>query len=436
MINNFTIEPKWLSSSIGNELEKATFSSIKLTLSGKVISRLDDKLADTVRDEFRSSSYYLAYWFAENWWRILYEPERTSIDWALSHSLSSIGHGFIWPNISFSSDGETILINVKPTCEAQQPINFITNYKASIPVDIFAKSISYFIEKVIRRLYEKGLKETQLNSLWNEIKKENNNPLCKTWRIREALLGLDPDDCSEKIYNKLESENKLVGAFAVNEILAADPEKPIETISKIKENVGKFARAIKIPDYNETRAELENAFDNVFLPWEKGEKAASIFRRKLNLGSGPISDNELNGIFSFSLSKEETGDLMPGIIDATGFREDMNEDKIKVFIPYKNFSSSQRFSLIRIIGDHFISSDPNDKYLPVTESKTLRQKFQRAFAQEFLCPFDSLKDYFGNNQNPGNNLIDEAASYFHVSPLTVLSTLRNKGFISPDYYSI
>jgi len=35
----------------------------------------------------------------------------------------------------------------------------------------------------------------------------------------------------------------------------------------------------------------------------------------------------------------------------------------------------------------------SDRFLPVTSMKTAREKFQRAFAQEFLFPAEALKKF-------------------------------------------
>ena len=48
--------------------------------------------------------------------------------------------------------------------------------------------------------------------------------------------------------------------------------------------------------------------------------------------------------------------------------------------------ASRRFALLRLVGDH-LTAPRDDKLLPAARyAKTQRQKFQRAFAQEFLVP--------------------------------------------------
>ena len=91
-----------------------------------------------------------------------------------------------------------------------------------------------------------------------------------------------------------------------------------------------------------------------------------------------------------------------------------------------SYPTNHRFALLRLVGDRLYAPD-TDKFLPVTTVKTARQKFQRAYAQEFLCHSDALKDFVG--EDFGEEKLDEAAHYFNVSTRLIETTLVNKGFI-------
>jgi hypothetical protein len=58
-------------------------------------------------------------------------------------------------------------------------------------------------------------------------------------------------------------------------------------------------------------------------------------------------------------------------------------------------------------------------------SSTGRQKFQRAFAQSLLCPFDDLMAYLGDEEIT-DGAMSSAARHFHVSERLVRSVLVNK----------
>lgn len=73
-----------------------------------------------------------------------------------------------------------------------------------------------------------------------------------------------------------------------------------------------------------------------------------------------------------------------------------------------------------------IASSEAEHFLPVTTSATALQKFERAFAQELLCPWDAL-DAFTDEHGMDEEGIAEAAEYFQVSEWLVLTTLVNRG---------
>jgi Zn-dependent peptidase ImmA (M78 family) len=72
-----------------------------------------------------------------------------------------------------------------------------------------------------------------------------------------------------------------------------------------------------------------------------------------------------------------------------------------------------------------------ERLIPVAEAKTAQQQFQRAFAQEFLCPYDALVNRL-QTERPTPEDIEEAAEHFGVSPLLIKTTLVNHGEMDRD----
>ena len=86
--------------------------------------------------------------------------------------------------------------------------------------------------------------------------------------------------------------------------------------------------------------------------------------------------------------------------------------------------------LVRILAVHLVTEE-QDVLLPGTRSRTSRQKFQRAFAQEFLCPSDALLEHVTDDL-PNSDDVFDASQYFGVSPMVVLTTLVNKGVLGRE----
>ncbi len=96
------------------------------------------------------------------------------------------------------------------------------------------------------------------------------------------------------------------------------------------------------------------------------------------------------------------------------------------FKPRKKHPVAQRFEFARFIGD-LLTKHESTEWLASTDLVTSRQKFQRAFAAEFLCPIDSLVDYLDDDFS--DSAIEDAASQFNVSERTVNSLLASNGYI-------
>ena len=92
------------------------------------------------------------------------------------------------------------------------------------------------------------------------------------------------------------------------------------------------------------------------------------------------------------------------------------------------WSGDRRFELSRALGDVIWTSDALG---PLARSKTERQKFQRAFAQSLLCPFEDLISYI-NTDHPTDEDFSAAAKHFHVSEKVIQTTLVNKRIIHRD----
>ena len=161
----------------------------------------------------------------------------------------------------------------------------------------------------------------------------------------------------------------------------------------------------------------------------RAERAAAAARRTWSIADGPVANEKLGDIFRIDhdlISPSE--DLQDSPVTA-GFRNGHSSDEFRVFLG-KRHTSSRRFAVVRLIGDHLVA-EADDRLLPATDAFTARQKFQRAFAQAFLCPFDELQEFLGAD-DPTDDRIEDAAVHFEVSPLLVRSTLVNKGVLDRD----
>ena len=107
-----------------------------------------------------------------------------------------------------------------------------------------------------------------------------------------------------------------------------------------------------------------------------------------------------------------------------------SDDQYK-FMPRKNHPLAKRFELARFLGDHLLAGQTNEQWLASTDLSTARQKYQRAFAAEFLCPIAALQEFLQDDYS--EDTIEEAGQHFQVSNKIVDSLLVNNGLVPPPY---
>ena len=427
MHDELTIHYKPLGGSVGNAVERACYSDIGLSVGGKWLTTLEDRLASTVSDHIRGNVHLLATWFAANWWRLRWEPESrdwaTDVDWRMAHSIASAGGGFVWPNVLFSSDGDTIAVASRPKLDAAsfEPVRYLYRVDAHIPAVEFENKVDNFLESVITRLRELKIDDDSLPQLWAGVMAERRDPRAAQWRKLEAMAGYDPDEAPEGLSGKLHEDQDRLGKGAVEEVAAEARHGLDAALQPMRE-----ASRSRQPREGGCRVAVPplkgKGPDAAAYPWQVASILANQARDEWGLGAKPIRNKGLADLLSTS-SNNLFGAFVPRAKTPFAIRNGRN-GHLDVYL-HSPIPASRRFALCRLIGDQLLSND-KERLVPATHARTVRQKFQRAFAQEFLCPYPALRERLQTDKATEDDII-EAAQYFHVSPLLVKTTLVNKG---------
>lgn len=434
-MSRFSIDFRWLNRDYGDAVERATFAEITITADGRGATELEDSFSKTVRSGVRVSAFALAQWLAANWWRLLWEPERNTPAWKMSHMVGAAGEGYLWPDLAFASDGGAVLIHCRPTPPApKSPVRYLNGFDVFLPVGEFEEGMYSFISAVVGRLTDRNVAAEEFESLWKEVNAERLDPALAAWRKLEAVMGYDPDEAPPEIIAALHGAADEYGAGAVQEVAAEAMDEALHQIEALWGDPCRGAFPLTIPLFDILRERIIGEIPSSLFPWQKATHAARIAREVWSLGSGPVSGSRLAEIFSIledSLA-ERTRDVK-GPMNA-GFRNG-EADGFKAFLksPYR---ASRRFALLRLVGDH-LTAPPGDRLLPAAaRARTQRQKFQRAFAQEFLCPYADLLSYLGSTEfAEDTDAVEDAARFFDVSPVMIQTLLVNKGVLERSVLS-
>jgi hypothetical protein len=382
------------------------------------------------------NAYTLGQWFAGNWWRLRWEPEipnsRNNVDWRMSHCMAAAGEGFIWPNILFASDGESMAIATRPTPPVTNdtPIRYLNDITARVTAKEFERAVDLFMELVLTRLHSEKARDTALAQLWTEIQTERNDPKLKDWRRLEAICGYDPENAPPAIIELVANDQFHLGHKAVEEVAAHSRHQTAKDLTTIRDLAaakgkpsgdGFQCRPIILPK--------KPSYKKSSRPWEKGMALAQITREEMGIGNEPVSNSHLAGALRtnknvFSRSSSKALAPLPIAIRT------LQGDNLNFYIG-RQPATSRRFAASRLLGQWLDSQGQTERLIPIADPKTAQQQFQRAFAQEFLCPFEVLRDRLQTDY-PSPERIEEAAEYFGVSPLLVRTTLVNKRELDRD----
>jgi hypothetical protein len=408
----------------------ATAGALKISVGTSALTRNDDSWSKTVKQTTRVSAYPLALWLASSWWRLRWEPlpigRSASASWRLSHEIAAAGYGYLWPRIAFACDGENVQIWSAPTsAESEQPIQYLAHRHYAVSADDFVGAVDSFMDSVLNRLDAVDLGKTELSALWNEVQDERNDSVAAEFRRIEAMLGFDADEIGHEVTERFVDLGKAIGSKALGEIASAcsssDPVAQLANVIQVADLAGVTGKFV-VPDIIENDADKRKE-----APWVRGQSLAQHLRGALGLNGQAIDDRELAALAEVD-SNSAFGNVGSGRRLPLGIGVRGDGDTVKIVLHKRN-RVARRFEFVRLVCDQIISN-ADDKWLPVTDTKTIRQKWQRSFAAEFLCPIDSLLSRLDDDFS--EDAVEDAAHHYGVSGLTVTSQLVNHGFL-PNY---
>ena len=423
---SFTLAPHVLES--GSPEERATFAALRMQVNGRCLT---EGVASECSSELLPgpyvSGYHLAEWVMWNWWRLLWEPEQTSPtrEWMFSHCLSSIGEDYVWPNITISSDGCLARVVSAPTADAAPGLYRYLGAPIAevVPAEHLQEGLQRLVRTVLERLEDAALANTNLHHLWRDVQQASEDARAARLRRVEARLGLDPNDVPEAAIQASCDAAENLGMAALEE-LAADPSanKP--------EILPTMATVTQSANESGFDAQLRNAVEmdrrdgipawGAVAAWRVGVAAARSLRRQEGFDGELIDNNRLSELFgTTSAVLEPTSSPIPQLSFML-----RDGDRGRVALRSK-WETGRRFALARLLGDRLLLQ-LGEPLQPATEAYTYRQKAQRAFAAELLCPHDALADFLGTDCS--EHRCREAAEHFRVSSLVVDSLLvSNEG---------
>ncbi len=402
-----------------------TLSDIEIVAAGTLMTEAVDERSARLRRGGTLSAYHLAEWLAWHWWRLRWEPARLGtaqageLGWQRAHCLGGIGGGWLWPNVTFVSDGTRMVLRSEPSSDAPaEPLRYLGGRGAAVPATAWEQGVDAFFEDVLARLDKGGLGQTDLARMSAELREERDDAELTAYRKIEARLGFDIDGADPNAVEAIFDAGTSLGQEAMAEV-AADTSMSAERFQDAAKQCGHPSRPADSP-----RRIRGVGYGDAKPPWQVGVDAARRLRKREALGDGPLADKrlaELCAIGRNALQRRPKADA--GIAFA------LNVGSADRVVLRSNWRTGRRFEAARLLGDRLIVNG-GEPLRPATAAFTYRQKMQRAFAAELLCPIDALVKHLDDLAD--ENRQQTAADHFEVSAWTVASLLANNGYLERD----
>ena len=378
---------------------RASSAHIYIAFGDKVATRHLEPSSRAVEDSAPLSAYPLALWLASSWWRLRWDCRQ-------EHKIAGAGHGFVWPPLSLSSNGERIYArcSADASASAEAALQYFEKFDVSVPAADFESAVDSFIKHVLARLADMG--KTELGTVWQQLIVERSDSSISACRRLEAMLGVNREQASKEILRQLGDLASEAGPSSRDELAWANESNSVEMLTKTtglarsSEGVhGRIAVSASNLDY------ISWPIDEA---WVKGHKMARACRKYFDFGDDPIGDISLGNTLEI-FQKDLDDDVTPAKaipLSLAVRNQETGDVRFMFHLPNRYF---RRFEAARFLADSLLAHADN-QWLLGTRARTARQQAQRAFANEFIAPIESLSDFLGGDRS--DEKFEEAALYW------------------------
>ncbi len=423
-MNSFKFVCNWQAGRNDAPEYEHTMADLSLHVGDVNLMLNEDIWSRSIRESALLSAYPLAMWLASSWWRLNWEPlplyeACPFIDWRMAHELGAANQGYVWPQIVFASDGAVMQVWAEVMKHNDnQSVRYLNSLEepAFVGLTDFQRSVADFIKTVLCRLEANGCFDTDLAKLWNLIETDSADTRLFKLRRIEARMGYEPEECPKNLITQaLNLENKM-GEEALFELIPIYGKKQkLSDINHFVNSKGVIGKPqLKIDDSSNLQSP----------PWQRAVYSAGALRKSLDNTRNKVSNQTLCDLLGIKLS--DVDNFVCGQRSFIALAVPKSDKQYK-YIPRKKHPLAKRFELARFIGDLIWVGTETGQWLTSTDLSTSRQKYQRAFAAEFLCPVKALQEFLCDDCS--ESAIEDATEHFGVSETTIKTVLVNNHII-------
>lgn len=341
-------------------------------------------------------AFPLAEWIAENWWSILFEPEkggqsRKDPHFRARHWIGTAREGFALPDAwMFSAGRGSVQIAAEPTFLAHARLAFRNGGSAQVSMSDIERELASFVDSVVARLDAKGIVDTGLHAIWAAYKglHADERRFCQLL----GALGISPYDSPPDLAELLTTIMGGASDSVIDDFCEAAEE------GNMLEAADDMVKTLHALD-----GEPELDLSALFRLYNRGERnpkraalqAVAAVRRHFNIderdpkgGEKLIEQLGLQGVVYDRDGIHEIDDpVLHGSL-----RKERNGLKLNLI---RQKSSSRRYDALRACYIAWTQANDGDRL--VTRARVPDQQASRIFSAEIHAPILYIKSRAANN---------------------------------------
>jgi hypothetical protein len=436
MTDSFDVNIEWIEApGVSTPELAATWARYEIWVGDRCITQVE-AIDGTFRRSVYGSLYPLAQWVASNWWLLTSHIRPSAVEarywtwqnvrahhWLSEHNFRGAGDGMSWPDLTVVPEGPvTCVAWSQDRSRNFSPMRFASDGYAVIRADEARACLAGVVNRVLERLAESKLPETQLAEEWQAVATadEEEQDFCQT----VARLGLDPYSVSEQTANEVvRIAADLPPEVTVDFFDSADvtglggaAEWARRAMSVSERAAAKAAETLR-PLYraaSSPAASLSNTASDE-RPWAIGYTMARQVRGELGLGHTEQFDTS-PWVRLGDVSAPSNG--LHGVATITADRCGLVLDKRRLG------ATASRFGQARALGRAL--AHPEHQRFVLSAARGQDEQVARAFAAELLAPSDGIKAALEVLGKHDDAALEAIAALFKVSPLLVQHQYDNQ----------
>lgn len=370
---------------------RATWASLSIHVADLPVTGMLDLQNRSFRTHVFLPLFPLAEWIANNWWFVRGEvgrPETVgTTEFDYRHNIRWAREGFVLPSLRFVSVGEKIEMQWQPLDFLDAGVRFINAGHASAAAETVIAALGRFVEAVVTRLDDQGIRETSLHRQWKAIQEADDDQ--RRFCLAAGRLGLDPYSVDDPVSEAIIACERQIAPDLLDDFLAL---ATVDELAGQAESLANATSAISNDsDDADALASVRDVAPSLQLmanPWQAGYEYARELRRRIN-GNGWKS-RSLDELAAHLGIVQLDRCLMPAagscrFLDALVGENQRHRPR---FLIEKRRESSRQFAFCRALFEHL--TRPTGSFAVVSGLRTDRQKMNRAFAAELLAPHQQL----------------------------------------------